>query len=535
MVRYERQLTTASMGSLWVGRLIAGNEAGRAVLLRRIQRQTLTTKELDSLRQGAAAYSKVRHSSLVKLLGIVEQGTDVVTVSEHLVGISLLDLMRQTFDEGNPIPATVAVRIVLDAAKAIAKAHLLAVEAGLFPSPRISLPDGIFIATFGGTLLTEIGTLAILANAKTSRVTPDVIAQLAPEETVESGSSVGSPEVFSLGVLIWECLANRRLFSLDSAGGTSEEVRSLPIPSLDCVERFGMPVPQALVSVVNRAIERSPERRYESLDAFVTALERLPQHFVATEQQVAEFLRQQTPNALLQCASDDATWRSSGAFSEVPPSRVSTRPPAAPTFGEESPTFAQRKLVTTNEPTALGAYDGTTALATTEPPQRGGIRGSTFPTHARSFSGFALSERRPRRKPPLAAAVFGLFFLCSFALGGLYLQHRRTTQLRTDPASISGAAPAGHEQAKPTTERSEPAAGRLQPVSDSEVTDTPPVESAISPDRRGASQDVTTPAKTNQESHNTAPATDSSAAPATKRSSSTFRPREIAPYRPTGI
>jgi hypothetical protein len=477
------------------------------------------------------------------LLGIVEQGTDVVTVSEHLVGVSLLDLLRQTFDEGTPIPATVAVRIVLDAAKAIAKAHLLAVDAGLFPSPRISLPDGIFIAAFGGTLVTEIGTLAILANAKSSRVTPDVIAQLSPEETLDAPCTVGSPEVFSLGVLLWECLANRWLFSLDSASCTIEEVKRLPIPTLDSVERFGMPVPHALVSVVNGALERSPERRYLSLDAFVTALEQLPQHFVATEHQVAEFLRQQTPSTLLLCASDDTATKTSGTFSEVPPSRVSTRPPAASTFGDESPTFAQRKLVTSLGPGTFVPDDRTTALATTEPPMNRGIHGGFFSARARSLSGYALSERRLTRRRSRLATMLGLLLLSTVALCGMFWQQRHTAQVRTDPASVSGPVPLGRtldaEKAtsgiKAPPADGAPAANEAPTASSTAWPNASAVEVTTSPARRASTPDVTTATKTNPESRSSSATTDSSATPATKRNASAFRPREIAPYRPTGI
>jgi hypothetical protein len=542
VVRYERQLTTTSIGSLWVGRLISGNEAGRSVLLRRVQRQTFTDKELESLLQGAAAYSKVRHPALVKLLGVVEQDADVVTVSEHLVGVSLLDVLRQSFDDGTPIPATVAVRIMLDAARAMAKAHHLAVDAGLFPSPRISLPDGIFIAAFGGTLLTEVGTLAILANTSSSRAIPDVVAQLAPEELEDAPSSLGSPEVFSLGVLLWQCLANRWLFSLDSASGTRDEVRGRSIPSLNSVERFGMPVPRALVTIVENALERDPARRYPTLDAFISALEQLPQHFIATEHQVAELLRQQTPSALQQCASDEAAMKTSGTFSEVPPSRISTRPPAAPisgnapaAFGEESPTFAQRKLVTVIN-AGGSAQDGwNTTLATTEPPRNRRVHPSSFSAHARSLSGYAVSERRPNRRATRTAIVLGLLFLSAAAVGSVLWQRHRTAEVRTDPASVSGPRPAMPLHPGPQAPVSEDAK-RSDPQRASNVApDTSSPEMTRPTPRQVDGTDVTAPLKTNQENRSSTPTLDSPATTSGKRNSNAFRPREIAPYRPTGI
>lgn len=554
-VRYEKCLSVSSIGTLWLGRLLKGHDAGRTVLLRRVERSALSDKEVETLRKGTAAFGKVRHPTFVKLLGVVEQDADLVTVSEHLVGVPLLDLLRQLFDEGNPLPATIAVRIVLDAAKATLKAHRLSTESGLFPSKRLFLPEGVFIATFGGTLLTEVGILSLISNTTTIKTIPDVIVQLAPEEVALSRNPKGSAEVFSLGVLLWECLANRWLFSRDNERKAKSDLTTLPIPTLDTIERFGMSVPEPLVDLVKTATERNPEGRFDSVDRFVSAIEQLPAHFIATEHQVAEALRQYASLILVRATAEDSQLSSSGTFSEVPQSRVPTLPPTGTTidpesptgstFDAESPTFAQRKLITSDPSPQFAPIDGpadvTTAKSATEPtvvvnstssrvvqtspsletrevPTRGRTTESRDSVESTSLP-FDSTDYLPELRTPQHFIVLAkryalwtllLFGLCLLALG--VYSNRRTRS--TDPVGAS-------QRMTPEPTLSLPSAPIAAPKPEN-ATPSAQVVEPESPVTRSLNKSKTAPS---------ARATTDSV----PRTSTTFRPRQIAPFRPKGI
>jgi hypothetical protein len=181
------------------------------------------------------------------------------------------------------------------------------------------------------------------------------MVQLAPEELEPTYLGSGSTEVFSLGVLLWQCLANHWLFGQDSEAIAYQELADHPIPSLQTIERYGMPVPQALVELVEKATRRELDERYSSLAEFIAAIVRLPSHFVATEHQVGEALRQRARILVSFSLLDESTHATSGTFSEVPPSRTPTRPPVADAFGSEPPTFAQSRLITAFPP--LESFD----------------------------------------------------------------------------------------------------------------------------------------------------------------------------------
>lgn len=513
LVRFERELAVGAIGTLWLGRLTAGTEAGRTVLLRRIPKDLLSAKDCDALKKVADAYSKVRHPSLVKLLGVLEQDQDLVSVSEHLDGVRLCDLMRRAIEKDAPLPATVAVRVVLDAARATLKAHRLAAESGLFPAERLFLAESVFVAAFGGTLLTETGMLSMIARFTQARAAPELLAQLAPEELEGSSAGKGSPEVFSLGTLLWELLANRYLFVRSNAQQASDELRSRQIPALDQIERCGMPVPAALAEVVRVATNRHPNQRFSNVSEFVTALEDLPAHFLATEHHVASALRDQAADLLKEFHVDESQSSLTVAFSEVPPSRHSTRPPTDGAHDWEPPTFAQRKLVNSTtlalNPTPIRSTLGIAPCVSHEPiplvKRHAPLRRRLLLTLGVTLSvlGVSLTLAKILRSP--AAPVV--------------MPDRNADATHLTPPAPRDAPTASVAPAVPV------AAARDEPLLDQIPVPAPSSMDASLIHSRGAATDAS--------SASTLPI--STKPSALRKSDSTYRPRQIAPYRPKGI
>ncbi len=496
LVRYEKHLSVASIGSIWLGRLLNGSDAGRVVVLRRISKQWLSSKDAEWVLYGADAYAKVRHPSLVKLLGVLDQDDDLITISEHLEGVRLVDLQRTVFDDGVPIPATVAVRLVLDAARATWKAHRLAADVGLFPSERLFMPEGVHITSYGAALLTEVGVLSALAKCVIPRTVPEVLGQLSPEELGARNAQAGSPEVFSLGVVLWELLANRWLFSRDSDSQTHQELLLAQIPSLDQIERFGMPVPDAIVSLIRKATERAPTQRFSSVNDLVLALEQLPAHFVATEQQVSEVLHQRAAALLKESRGDESERALSGTFAEVRSSQPSIAPSSISSHDWDRPTFAQSSLV------SRPPFDcSVTPFTTTQSPP------SSAPPSL-------VSTRAPRRR----RIGFLSMSLTMLAVGAFVLTFRGYSP---QPRQASTLAPAPAARVAPGPALALPTVPRTAFSPDQKpATGTPPLEQApleAPPPSASAPPPSAGPADTS-DSDALVPAT------ATKRKNATKRP-----------
>jgi hypothetical protein len=290
-VRFEKEIAPAAFGSIWLGRLAQGLEVGRLVSVRRFSAGLLSVRTREQLRQSSRVLVELRHPALLKLLSIREDGNELFSVSEHLQSALLYDLRRYLFEIQTPMPVAVVVRIVRDAARAAAVARRLFDERGLYKATRLLHPDSIVVAGFGETLLRDVGVLTEISSDPTALEDPSVLVGLSPEEL--SGPRVAHPssEVFSLGVLLWELLANRPVFSRKDVQRAMSSVISQPIPQLDRVERLGLPVPKELVVLVARAIDRDPRRRTPSLVAFADAIDELPPHLLASTDQVGNCIR----------------------------------------------------------------------------------------------------------------------------------------------------------------------------------------------------------------------------------------------------
>ena len=111
---------------------------------------------------------------------------------------------------------------------------------------------------------------------------------MAPEQTTPSTIDRRA-DLFATGVVLWECLASRRLFGGQSDGEVLRRLLSEPIPRLKHVARD---IPPALDAVCQKALQRDPDARFASAAEFAEALEEAAGPIgIAGARSVAQFLR----------------------------------------------------------------------------------------------------------------------------------------------------------------------------------------------------------------------------------------------------
>jgi serine/threonine-protein kinase len=98
------------------------------------------------------------------------------------------------------------------------------------------------------------------------------VGYLAPEQLAHAGAADRRWDVWSMGVVLWEVLCARRLFSGKSLGSPTREIAEMPIPHPSV---YNCDVSPALDTVVMRALERDPQKRYATARELGLALERV--------------------------------------------------------------------------------------------------------------------------------------------------------------------------------------------------------------------------------------------------------------------
>lgn len=187
---------------------------------------------------------------------------------EFLQGESLAALFRRV--AGSPelgdeprFPLIVA-RLLSNLAEGLHAAHTLRDDRGapMDVVHRDVTPQNLFALFDGSVRVTDFG----IARARMrlhetgGQVLKGKLAYLAPE-VLNRAPPNAQVDVWGLGVVLWELLAGRRLFSGSSEGETVMLVLSHTVPR---PSEFRANVPAELDRIVLRALERDPKRRYRT-------------------------------------------------------------------------------------------------------------------------------------------------------------------------------------------------------------------------------------------------------------------------------
>jgi serine/threonine protein kinase len=224
----------------------------------------------------AQTASSLNHPHILTVHDAGEVDNRQYLVTEFVDGGTLSD-----WAHGDPRPWREVIELLTGVADALATAH----EAGILH--RDIKPDNILITKSGYAKLADFG----LAKLLESPAQPDEVTRTMSGAHTRLGAIVGtvkymSPEqanglpldarsdVFSFGIVLYEVLAGRRPFG----GGSEAEiltavVRGVPPPLPD-------DVPTPLRAVVEKALEKNPSDRYQTMRELVIDLRRLSRQIV---------------------------------------------------------------------------------------------------------------------------------------------------------------------------------------------------------------------------------------------------------------
>ncbi|WP_394844657.1 serine/threonine protein kinase [Pendulispora brunnea] len=230
---------------------------------------------LSMLLDEARLASAIDHPNVVKVRELGFEQAEPFIVLDYVEGASLSELRKELAVAERAVDTRVAVRVVLDALAGLHAAHDLTDDKGrsLGIIHRDVSPHNVLIGSDGRVRLTDFGIAKAEDRMQETR-THEVkgkLAYLAPERIDKRRICTKQSDIFSMAVVLWECLAGRRLFRGDEAIDTLHEVMEAPIPRL---RQLGADIPAALDEAVARGLSRDLSVRYASAAEFAQAIER---------------------------------------------------------------------------------------------------------------------------------------------------------------------------------------------------------------------------------------------------------------------
>ncbi len=240
---------------------------------RRVALKFLSAGLLDSpdararFAREARAISSLSHPHIGVLYDFEETEEATFLVLEYLPGGTLRQRLDRMAGEGRRVPVLQAVDWAGQIAAGLAHAHRKGiVHRDVKPSNiMFDEEERLKLTDFGLAKLREGGRLTGTGTAM------GTAAYLAPEQAVGSGQADHRADVFSLGVVFYEILANDLPFRADTQIGILHKVLNEP-PEPLAAKRSD--VPPEVEQIVERCLEKQPERRYQSMAGVVADLRR---------------------------------------------------------------------------------------------------------------------------------------------------------------------------------------------------------------------------------------------------------------------
>lgn len=245
---------------------------------------------LSMLVDEARLASSIRHPNVVRVHELGFEGGEPFLVLDYVEGASLAEIRKELASVGRAMDTRFAVRIAMDALAGLDAAHTLADEQGrpLGLVHRDVSPHNVLVGVDGVARLTDFGIAKAADRVQITR-THEVkgkLAYLAPERVDARRLCTPQSDVFSLGVVLWECIAGRRLFRGEVAVDTLQEVVGAPIPSL---RSLGVEMSEELDRAILQGLARDLDVRYATASAYLEAL-RAAAGEVATTDEVRDLV-----------------------------------------------------------------------------------------------------------------------------------------------------------------------------------------------------------------------------------------------------
>jgi serine/threonine-protein kinase len=228
-----------------------------------------------ALRREAEIALRLRHPNVVRLRGIELEDEVPVLVMDYVEGTTLADLVRDWLKHDRKDTARGALRIILDAAEGLHALHELRGERGepLALVHRDVSPQNVLVGLDGRARVSDFGLTKCLATdrATTEGVLKGKAGYLAPEY-IRGERGDRRQDVFSLAIVAWEALTKSRLFRGENEAQTLDFVLTMEIPSITTKAPELVDAATKIDPVLQRALARDPQDRYESALAFGQAL-----------------------------------------------------------------------------------------------------------------------------------------------------------------------------------------------------------------------------------------------------------------------
>jgi hypothetical protein len=267
------KLATGGMGEIFLARRSGAAGFEKLVVIKRLlphlaEDEHFVAMFLDEARLAAS----ISHPNVCQVHELDQVDGQHYIAMEYLEGVTLSAMLRRARKSALPLDLRLATTILAQACEGLHHAHEL-VDAEGNPVGLVHRdvsPSNLFVTMAGVVKILDFGVAKsqqAMAKTRTGSV-KGKYAYMSPEQ-ITLGDLDRRSDIFSLGIVSFEALTNRRLFARASEYFVLRAITEDPIPEARSVRAD---IPEELSAVVGRALAREAEDRFATARELGVAL-----------------------------------------------------------------------------------------------------------------------------------------------------------------------------------------------------------------------------------------------------------------------
>lgn len=270
------RLAAGGMAEVYLSKSTGAVGVNKFVAIKRILPQYSDHQEfIDMFKEEAKIAVNLNHGNVVSIYDFGVERSQFFLVMEYVEGRNLRQVLNELKKTNTQFVIEQIVYMMKEVAAGLDHAHRCI--DGTTGKPlnivhRDMSPQNIMVSFEGEVKIIDFG----IAKAETQMEATKAgtlkgkYGYMSPEQA--DGQSIDTrTDIFSLGIVLWELLANDRLFTSNSEAAILRKIRECQVPS---IRKINPSVPPELERIVNKALAKDKSLRYQTAAALHRDLNR---------------------------------------------------------------------------------------------------------------------------------------------------------------------------------------------------------------------------------------------------------------------
>ncbi len=289
------RIAVGGMAEIFLARQAGLEGFEKTIVIKRIRPHlSKQTSFVKMFLNEAKLAAQLNHQNIVQIYDLGKIGESYFIAMEYIFGRDMRRIIPKADAMGIPFPMVYALKIASSVSEGLYYAHQ---KVDLYGNPlnivhRDVTPENIFVSFDGTVKVLDFG-IAKAANQIEQTKAGEIkgkLSYMSPEQCMGKPLDCRS-DIFSLGVVLYEWLTGFKLFTGESEVAI---LKSITEGKIYAPSYFKADIPEAVESILMRALEKDRDRRYQSawemqydIDQFLTQYEFTPSNI-----HLSNFLKQ---------------------------------------------------------------------------------------------------------------------------------------------------------------------------------------------------------------------------------------------------